>query len=128
MNRSVLAFIAAALAAAVAYIVVVGTLMLQTAGVVAPLWMLAFVGILWGTVFAVVVLLPLWYLLRRDVSSRWLQFALPAVGLWATISAALVATRDMPTFELIGNVLTVLPAGIASVAAFVLIIRGRPHA
>jgi hypothetical protein len=128
VNRTVLALIAAALAAALAYAVVIGTLMLLTAGVVAPLWMLAFGGMLCGTVFAVVVLLPLWYLFRRDVSTRWVQLGLPAVALWAAISAALFATRDVTAFELVGNVLSALPAGVASVVAFVFVIRGSPHA
>jgi len=112
-------------AAAVGYVVVIGTFMLQTAGVVAPLWMLAFTGILWGVAFAVVVLLPLWLLFRRDLPDRWLQLALPAVVLWAAISMALFATRNLSVLEVIGNMLTVLPAGIVSVAAFILILRGN---
>ena len=128
MSRTFLAFVAATIAAAVGYIAAVGTLMLQTAGAAASLWILAFAGIAWGAAFAATILLPLWLLFRRNIDERWLQFGVSAVALWATISTALFASLGLSPFEAIGNALTVLPAGVAAVAAFIVVIRGKPYA
>jgi len=62
MNRVTLAVVVAIVAAGIGYALVLGTLMLRTAGAVAPLWTLLFVGLLWGTAFALTILLPLWLL------------------------------------------------------------------
>ena len=125
-NRLVLGLTGATLAAAAAYALTIGTLMTQTLGGLPPLGMLAFGGMLWGGAFSMVVLLPLWLLFRRTVAQPWLQLGLPAVTLWATISTAIFATREMSTSEVLGNTLTALPTGIACVAAFIHIMR-RPY-
>ena len=89
---------------------VVGTAMLRTAGAVVPLWMLVLPGVLWGTAFAVAILSPLRLVMRRV---SWLQFGLPAIVLWAVISAAPFESRGLSPFEVIANDLMVLPAGFA---------------
>ena len=128
MNRILLATITAVVACGLGYAVTIGTLMLQTAGGVVPLWMLIFPGILWGAVFAVAILLPLCLLMRRSTSDTWLVVALPALVLWAVISTGLFAADGLPIFEAIGNALAVLPAGALAVLAFMLVVRSKPIA
>ncbi len=128
MNRTVLAIVAAAVACGLGYAMTVGTLMLQTMGGVVALAMLFFPGLLWGAVFAVAILVPLWLLTRGYATGMWLVFALPAVVLWAVISTGLFATRGLSAFEAIGNAVMVLPAGIAAALAFMFVAGHKPLA
>jgi hypothetical protein len=115
------------IASSVAYALFLRIGMRPLSGDVVP-WVMLFVpGLLWGCLFAVVVLVPLAYVLRRTVGWNRALFAGVAITVWCTVSALLFASRGLSVAEVVGNCALVLPAGLAAVLAFVLV-PNRPAA
>ena len=91
--------------------------------------MFALAAALYGAAFAVGVLVPLWLMFRRRTSRLWWNLAVPAVALWVTLAVGFYAVvpADLSPAEVLGNALTVVPAGVAEVVAFVFLIRSQPR-
>jgi hypothetical protein len=127
MPRTLTAAAIAIVASAVVYGMVLAIAMRGLSSDSLPWAMLFAPGLLWGVLFAVLVLVPLSFFVRRFGDGKAGLLGGLAIAVWCVVSAMLFASRGLSVAEVVGNSLLVLPAGLAAVVAFVLVAR-RPSA